>query len=579
MVVYPVPKPISKGYALRIMNRGKHLMISASTNITNGLQGAFLIGHIRGDVIFRQALKNTSENSTTIKLVTSKLQDGIAHFTLFTPNGEPVCERLTFIDNPKNDLELTVETDKPEYGLRDKVDVELALTDAKEKPLTGDFSMSVFTQNQMQKDVDNIKSWLLLNSDLGGTISNPNYFFEEDVKGREYLLDLLMLTHGWRKFTWKSIMSDSIRKEVSFPPEKGIMINGTTTAFNNKYQPKKALATLNIVSNELIQEKKMTNAQGKFNFGPLIFMDSITAVIKAKSISLTNKKKDRISIYLNPHYPEVKVKNNGKTDGGSTKKIINTTTKPFPSAVEQNTTPDFEYDPNITYLNEVVVKDRKISKRALLDEKLNARTLHGFASSRLIPDSIPEVGPGTPTFDMLRSVGGVQVFGTFPNQSVSIRSEGALFLLDGIRTSPAVIQTIPISNILFIDVLKGAEATIYGGLGPGRISGVIAVYTKTGDEIVQNPDVLSGVTNVSIPGFYKAREFFKPNYAIAKPAHKKPDYRRTLHWEPDIKIETGSASKLNFYTGDTAGKYVIRVEGISVDGRPVNELYGFNVLN
>jgi len=129
MVVYPVPKPISKGYALRIMNRGKHLMISASTNITNGLQGAFLIGHIRGDVIFRQSLKNTNENGTTIKLVTSKLQDGIAHFTLFTPNGEPVCERLTFIDNPKNDMELTVETNKPEYGLRDKVDVELALTD------------------------------------------------------------------------------------------------------------------------------------------------------------------------------------------------------------------------------------------------------------------------------------------------------------------------------------------------------------------------------------------------------------------------------------------------------------------
>jgi len=464
-----------------------------------------------------------------------------------------------------------------EYGLRDKVDVELALTDDKGKPLTGDFSMSVFTQNQMQKDVDNIKSWLLLNSDLGGTISNPNYFFEEDVKGREYLLDLLMLTHGWRRFTWKSSMSDSIRKEVSFPPEKGIMIDGTTTAFNNKYQPKKALATLNIVSNELIQEKKMTNAQGKFNFGPFIFMDSITAVIKAKSISLTNKKKDRISIYLNPHYPEVKVKNNGKTNGGSTKKIINTTTKAFPSAVKQNTTPDFEYDPNITYLNEVVVKDRKISKRALLDEKLNARTLHGFASSRLIPDSIPGVGPGTPTFDMLRSVGGVQVFSTFPNQSVSIRSEGALFLLDGIRTSPAVIQTIPISNILFIDVLKGAEATIYGGLGPGRISGVIAVYTKTGDEIVQNPDVLSGVTNVTIPGFYKAREFFKPNYAIAKPAHKKPDYRRTLHWEPDIKLNNESSSKLDFYTGDTANKYVIRVEGITNDGRAVSALYNLNV--
>lgn len=312
--------------------------------------------------------------------------------------------------------------------------------------------------------------------------------------------------------------------------------------------------------------------------GPFIFMDSITAVIKAKSISLTNKKKDRISIYLNPHYPEVKVKNNGKTDGGNTKKINVVQNKPYRlNQVVQNSTSDFEYDPSITYLEGVVLKERKISKRALLDEKLNARTLHGFASSRLIPDSIPGVGPGSPTFDMLRSVGGVQVFGTFPNQSVSIRNEGALFLLDGIRTSPAVIQTIPISNILFIDVLKGAEATIYGGLGPGRISGVIAVYTKTGDEIVQNPDVLSGVTNVTIPGFYKAREFYKPNYALTKPAHQRPDYRKTLHWEPEISIKEDSAYKLDFYTGDLNDTYMIRIEGMTYDGRAVSALYDLNV--
>lgn len=376
-------------------------------------------------------------------------------------------------------------------------------------------------------------------------------------------------------------MSDSIRKEVSFPPEKGIMINGTTTAFNNKYQPKKALATLNIVSNELIQEKKMTNAQGKFNFGPFIFMDSITAVIKAKSISLTNKKKDRLSIYLDQHFPEVKVKNNAETDGGNTKKIINTITKAFPSAVEQKTTPDFEYDPDVTYLEEAVVKDRKVSKQALLDEKLNARTLHGYPSTRLIPDSIPGVGPGTRTFDMLRSVNGVRVFGTFPNQQVFIRpifgeygGRPPLYLLDGIPVSSGRIHNIRVSDISFIDVLKGADASIYGGRASG---GVVAVYTITGEDIEQKPEEPSGVSNVTIPGFYKARGFFKPNYAIAKPAHKKPDYRRTLHWEPDISIKEGSAYKLDFYTGDLNDTYMIRIEGMTYDGRAVSALYDLNV--
>ena len=478
MVTYPVPKPVSKGYALRVMNRGEHIMLTASTNIANGLQGAYLLGHIRGDVIFKQTLKSNGDNSSTIKLFTSKLQDGIAHFTLFAPNGEPVSERLAFIENPKNELELSLETDKSDYGLCEEVTIDLSLADDKGKPLKGDFSMSVFTQNEMQKDVDNIKSWLLLNSDLGETIANPNYFFKEDVKGRVYLLDLLMLTHGWRRFTWKSVMNDSVRREASFPPEKGIMINGTTTAFNNKYQPKEALATLNIVANELIQEKKMTNAQGQFSFGPFIFMDSITAVLNAKSISLTNKKKDRLSIYLDPHFPKVKVKNNGEI-GGSTKKIINTITKPYPSVVAQKTTPDFEYDPNVTYLNEVVVKDKKISKQALLDEKLNARTLHGYPSTRLMPDSIPSLGKGAVNaFSALRFVAGARVLGTFPNERVVIRGEApSLYLLDGVPVSAGQIQSIRVSDILFIDVLKGADAAFYGGRGNGP---VVAVYTKTG---------------------------------------------------------------------------------------------------
>ena len=58
MVTYPVPPPVEKGYALRVMNRGEHVMITAATNIANGLQGAFLIGHVRGNVIFKQTLKS-----------------------------------------------------------------------------------------------------------------------------------------------------------------------------------------------------------------------------------------------------------------------------------------------------------------------------------------------------------------------------------------------------------------------------------------------------------------------------------------------------------------------------------------
>ncbi|TBN00843.1 Plug domain-containing protein [Hyunsoonleella flava] len=578
MFDYPIPSPILKGYALRVANWGEYINITASTNIANGLNGAFLVGHIRGDIIFKQKLKANDKNLNIIKLYTSKLQDGVAHFTLFAPDGEPVSERLTFIDNPQNDLKLSIKTNKQNYNLREKVNIDFTLVETDGKTSNGDFSMSVFEQKETLKNTDNIKTWLLLNSDLGGTISNPNFFFQKE-KGRKYLLDLLMLTHGWRRFTWKSLMDENDSTAVSFPPEKGIMINGTTTAFKKKQQPRKAQVTLNIVANELVQEQKLTNAKGEFSFGPFIFQDSIKTVINANSIPISKKNRDRLSIYLEPYYPEVKIKNIRKSQV-HTKKLVNTYSKPYPKTVEKKLTSDFEYDPSIIKLDETVVKARKkLKPQELLTKKMNARTLHGEASRRLIPDSIPGLGPGSPTFNMLRYVAGVRVFGTFPNQSVSIRGDAVLFVLDGIRTSPGRVQTIPINDILFIDVLRGSEATIYGGLGPDRIGGVIAIYTKRGDEIQQKPKELSNFSNPKIPGFYKTREFYKPNYAVAKPEHKKPDYRKTLHWEPNIKISNNSPYTLNFYTGDTTNKYVIRIEGITYNGIPVSELYSFDVLD
>jgi len=575
---YPIPAPLLKGYALRVMNMGEHIKIRVATNIKNGLQGAFLVGHLRGDLILKQFLRSKGENVYTIKLLTTKLRDGIAHFTLFAPNGEPVSERLTFVESPENNLKLSLNTDKSNYGFRGKVNVDLALADDRGKPLDGNFSMSVVTQKGLQKNTDNIKSWLLLNSDLGGTIANPHFFFQEDLKGRKFLLDLLMLTHGWRRFAWQSFMDGGVRKELAFPPEKGIMINGITTAFDNRYRPKKAVTTLNILGNEISQEKKSTNAQGKFSFGPFFFQDSIATILNANSVPETKKKKDEVSIYLDPPFPSIKTKNLKKRRINKATVIYAT---PYLRQAQRKKLSDFEYSPKITKLKEVVVKSKVKTRQELIDEELNSRTLYGESRNRLFPDSIPWAQNTNSPFDMLRLVPGVQVTGAFPNQSVQIRGAAnfsgpinPLFLLDGMPIQSSFIQTMPVFDILFVDVLKGPEAALYGIRAGG---GVVAFYTKRGGDLQVIPRRFPGVANATIPGFYKTREFYKPNYALTIPEHQKPDYRTTLHWAPDIKIKGGKSPILNFHAGDSAGNYAIRVEGITFDGRAVNGLYSINV--
>ncbi len=574
---YPIPEPLLKGYALRVMNLGEYIKIHVSTNIASGLQGALLVGHLRGDLIFKQFLRSKGEFFFSLKLFTSKMRDGIAHFTLFAPNGAPVSERLTFIESPENTLKLSVKTDKSNYNFRKKVNVDLALVDDRGRPLDGDFSMSVVTQKGLQKDTDNLKSWLLLNSDLGGTIADPNFFFQENLKGRKSLLDLLMLTHGWRRFTWQSFMNIGVRKELAFPPEKGIMISGNTTAFNNRYQPKKTLATLTIMAKKINQEKKPTNARGRFSFGPFFFQDRIATIINAHRIPETKKSKDQVSIYLDPPFPSIKVKNLKKRQ---INKATTTYAKSYLRKAQHKKMIDFEYSPKTIKLKEVVVKSKIKTRQELINKELNSRTLYGQAQNRLFTDSSPWMQTGS-VLDIVRLVPGVKVYGVYPNQSVEIRGQVSfgngppLYLLDGMPVPESAVRTMRTFNILFVDVLKGADAAIYGMRSAG---GVIAIYTKKGGDLNQNPKRFPGVTNATIPGFYKTREFYKPNYAMTIADHRKPDYRTTLHWAPDIEIKGGESSKLSFYTGDTAGKYTIRVEGITFDGRPVHKLYSFNIV-
>ncbi len=241
------------------------------------------------------------------------------------------------------------------------------------------------------------------------------------------------------------------------------------------------------------------------------------------------------------------------------------------------------------YFRRVIVKF--FLKKELINEALNTRTMYGSALNRVIPDSIPD-SEFYSVIDLIeRNVAGVRVMGQYPNQIIEMRpssggnaiiegrederSKDPLYLLDGIQVAPSFINEMFGSEVLFIDVLKSAGEIAQYGMRGGN--GVIAVYTDRGEnyEFVQErePDL----ANFKIPGFYRAREFYSPNYSLAKPEHDKPDFRTTLYWQPDIKVSDIAPTNLSFYTGDSAGTYTIRVEGITDDGRPVSGVHTFTI--
>ena len=68
-----------------------------------------------------------------------------------------------------------------------------------------------------------INNYLLLTSELKGYVEQPNYYFTDVTDKTRADLDLVMLTHGYRRFQWKQLLSESY-PPVAYQPESDLEI-------------------------------------------------------------------------------------------------------------------------------------------------------------------------------------------------------------------------------------------------------------------------------------------------------------------------------------------------------------------
>ncbi|MEP5612890.1 MAG: hypothetical protein ABJP45_11600, partial [Cyclobacteriaceae bacterium] len=139
-----------------------------------------------------------------------------------------------------------------------------------------------------------------------------------------------------------------------------------------------------------------------------------------------------------------------------------------------------------------------------------------------------------------------------------------LYLLDGTFVNAGVINSINPLDVLFVDILKGADAALFGSRGA---NGAIAVYTRR--EPAKEVASKSGALNMTHPGYYRAREFYTPDYQVVRDEHAKPDVRSTLYWNPTVFTDTAGMDPLVFYTSDQKGEFDVSIEGITMNGDPI----------
>ncbi len=570
-VTYPIPNALRQGYNLSLINNGEEINIVVTANTPFGLQNSFLVGHQRGKVIYEK-FETSSTDKYALKLITSSLQDGVASFTLFDNNGKPVCERLIFIDNPLNTVTTTVKNNNTFYKTRDKVVLNIDVKNNNNDLLASNLSVSItdFEVVENSSFQNNIKTYLLLNSDLKGTIKNPEYFFEkEDDSKRQFLLDLVMLTNGWRRFTWNGLLNNNSSNELLYKPEKGISFFGHTTALNKTQTKVSAATRFTLWGNPSIQEQKKSNKDGEFSFGPYVLFDSVPGFIEArlhgfKSVQKNNRE---VSIFMdNKYYYSPRIDKNGLL-----KSISNDSLKKMDFIQQSKTIIDIDSSYlKSNLLEEVIVTARKQSEREKREEILDSRTDYGFPTNRLDIQKLPN-SESHNLYQLLNRIPSVRVL----NDSVKIRNgRNAKVLLDGNLVELTDISHLTGNEIDFIDILTGADASFYSNAG----NGIVAVYSRRGVRVsTSNVKRKPGIIDFTSVGFYSAREFYAPDHINGITETLKQDIRSTLHWEPKIVLDGNNKGEISFFTCDKKSRYGITIEGMTHSGIPIYHFSTFVV--
>ncbi|MEH6620918.1 hypothetical protein [Maribacter arcticus] len=235
----------------------------------------------------------------------------------------------------------------------------------------------------------------------------------------------------------------------------------------------------------------------------------------------------------------------------------------------------FDDEQNIIQLEAVSVKSKMKSRARYVEEELNKTTPYGRPDIRVFRDSV--TGWQTMSvFDILvrrrvASFKGDSMISRSGTASI-LSTGGPLILVDGTSTSLTYgdLKVMRANEVVYVDVIRkyNPGATIYGARG---MYGAIAIYTNPpsieGLEKYNNPIDVPGIKTARITGFYKAREFYSPNYSEVNTAKSGLDYRTTLFWNPKVNLSKDGNTQIQFYTGDVTGDFIVKFQGIAEDGR------------
>ncbi|MBA7519502.1 Vitamin B12 transporter BtuB [subsurface metagenome] len=460
-----------------------------------------IIGHTRGMIYYASSV-NLLDKDTIIEIDNGLFLSGVVHFTLFNNRLQPVAERLHFV-NHGDYINFAIQN----KFVTDSINLIIQPLNLIEENRTFSGSVSLLLNNSDQFNYlkTNIISELLITSDLPGIIENPAYYIQPANKLVKKHTDLLMLTHGWRRFLWDDVIKGNIQK-IKFDVEHGITVEGRITREILEFPIKNASVRLFILDKYNDVFLTYSNKKGSFSFEKLYYYDTLDVKIVGRK---SNGGKNLL-IHLEETPPDQISEYHGD--------IFLTTTSKLNKKVYRK-------------LQNELAREEMLQREKELDS-IFSTSIYGRPDYVLWSDDIPS-GYSNLLDAMQGRIPGVRIVGdnvTIRGVSTILGSTEPLLVLDGVPTAFQTIKSIPVEDVDRIEVLKGPSAAIYGSRGA---NGVIAVYTKRGSFMKK------GEISFSMLGYHLTERFYSPTETSLNNRIQKNQLPVTIYWNPDLVLHNG----------------------------------------
>ena len=512
--------------------------------------------------------------------------EGVCRIYLFDKNGilyssRSFYHRSKVIKAPV----LEMSADKETYQPFEKITLNFSLND-KGNPFRDRFCLSVRdsrTQNNVY--TDDLRTSMLLSSDLKGFIEHPAWYFDSDAPERDQALDLLCLVQGWERYDW-DIMTGQKDFSERYRMEESLTLNGWILSSSGR----KKLDGVEVNASLVPQDKTLTEIYSYTTDTTGYFGFDIGAEFydKAKfSISANTDKKPLIGTSARiridrPASPAIRPYNVGelvftgvkgtgyKRKGWKEEEEEN----PYPTVINIETgylLPDVDIDEDRMYIDYFTFSAYDVTNdvEIELDKGDYTTDLMGY----LIDKGYEVIASDT----SIESINGFEPFFYI--------HDNKKYLYQGPYETPAVIDTKDIKSVivfdrpmfmmnilqqcpLYQDYLSESIQMLYGEDLINHRLLLVDVQMKEPNEISTREDRFNINKRITtVDGYSRPYSFYSPEYPQG-PVFGDVDYRRTLYWNPNVITDENGKAQVEFYNNSITRRFDVEAAGITSAGVP-----------